>query len=87
MEPKFEYPDKETAARLLKAYPGYHQGWVKSQPGDLMLPANYANHWKTYSTFKLRSDDVFVLSHPKSGKLSHFLSHECDVLSFNLFYS
>jgi len=85
MEPKFEYPDKETAARLLKAYPGYHQGWVKSQPGDLMLPANYANHWKTYSTFKLRSDDVFVLSHPKSGttwtqEMVWLIANDCDFI-------
>ena len=72
MEPKFEYPDEETAARFRKAYPGYYRGWVRSQPGNLMLPVMYTENWMTYCNFKIRPDDVFVLSHPKSGKLYHF---------------
>ena len=76
MELKIDSPDEDTAARLLKAFPGYYDGFVKCQPGNLMLPVLFGKNAQTYVDFKTRPDDTFVLSFPKSGKQHDILDRK-----------
>ena len=69
----FEFPDAETKEKLFSAFPGYHDGFVRCQPGNLLMPLFYKKDWKTYYDFQLRDDDVFILSFPKSGEKKSFL--------------
>lgn len=55
----FEFPDAETKEKLFSAFPGYHDGFVRCQPGNLLMPLFYKKDWKTYYDFQLRDDDVF----------------------------
>ncbi|XP_046632598.1 sulfotransferase 1E1-like [Daphnia pulicaria] len=79
----FEFPDAETKAKLLAAFPGYSDGFVRCQPGNLLMPLFYKKDWKTYYDFQLRDDDVFILSFPKSGTtwtqdMVWLIANDCD---------
>ena len=67
MELHLDQLDQETAARLAKAFPAYTEGFVRLQPGNVLMPAFFAKDWQTYRNFELRTDDTMVLSFPKSG--------------------
>lgn len=83
MEPKIDYPDEDTAARLLKVFPGYCDGFVRVQPGNLMMPSLFSKDSEIYTRFKIRPDDTFVLSFPKSGttwtqEMVWLIANDCD---------
>jgi len=85
MELQFDYLDLDTTERLLKSFPGYHDGFVRCQPGNLLMPVFYQKDCKNYSHFKIRSDDIFVLSFPKSGttwtqEMVWLIANDCDFI-------
>lgn len=50
-------------------FPGYNEGLVKSQPGNFVMPPIYAKNAEKIYNMKLRSDDVWLFTFPKCGKL------------------
>ena len=87
MELQFDYLDLDTTERLLKSFPGYHDGFVRCQPGNLLMPVFYQKDCKNYSHFKIRSDDIFVLSFPKSGKLQCIPDAVCYLAYFEFVHN
>lgn len=71
----FDILGGETKARLLAAFPGYSEGFVRCQPGNLLMPLFFKKDWQTYFNFQLRNEDVFILSFPKSGKGKKKIKH------------
>jgi len=55
---------------LKEHFTNYEQhGLMKSQPGGFLLTNEYARHAEEISRFQPRSDDVWVLTFPKCGKI------------------
>ncbi|XP_032780884.2 sulfotransferase 1E1 [Daphnia magna] len=79
----FDIVGGETKARLLAAFPGYSEGFVRCQPGNLLMPLFFKKDWQTYFNFQLRNEDVFILSFPKSGttwtqEMVWLIANNCD---------
>ena len=61
---------KEEAARLQAVYdPLCNEGasMIRTSPGNVTLPASYEKFKDQYKTWKVRPDDVYVLTSPKGG--------------------
>lgn len=54
-------------ANLLEKYPGQPDGFVQVANERFVLFAGYKDFADTIYDFKVRSDDVFVCTHPRSG--------------------
>lgn len=53
--------------KLLEKYLGQPEGFVYVGPERFMLFTGYKDFADTIYNFKVRSDDVFVCTHPRSG--------------------
>jgi hypothetical protein len=51
-------------------FPTYIEGLVRGQPGDFVNFPEYARHADNIYRFQPRSDDVYVMTFPKSGELA-----------------
>ena len=59
------------------------KAYIRTQPGNQVLPADYAKFKGQIYNFKLRPDDIFVISWPKTGttwtqELVWCLVNDCD---------
>ena len=48
-------------------FPGYANGMCRVRPSGLLMVAEFAKYADAIRRLRLRSDDTFVLSFPKSG--------------------
>jgi hypothetical protein len=87
----FEPVDEETQQRLTKAFPGFAKtyGFVRGQPGNILFTAAFEHLGPSFTNLKLRPDDTFVLTLPKSGKISFigkikYLAALNDVCTFEI---
>ncbi|KAJ9598676.1 hypothetical protein L9F63_010625, partial [Diploptera punctata] len=59
--------DEELNHRLLQDFTGERTGFVQVGPNKWFLPYKYQNEAKNFYHFKPRSDDVWVVTFPRSG--------------------
>uniref|UniRef100_A0A023F7C4 Putative sulfotransferase n=1 Tax=Triatoma infestans TaxID=30076 RepID=A0A023F7C4_TRIIF len=52
---------------LVELFKGQAAGFVQVGPKKWTLPAKYAEHAEKYYTFDLKQDDLWVMTHPRSG--------------------
>ncbi|XP_011883394.1 PREDICTED: sulfotransferase 4A1-like [Vollenhovia emeryi] len=64
---KVEYIKDELAAELLKWYPSYKRGFIKIGQKQWFLPYKYVEKGGNIYNFKIRPDDTWLISHPRSG--------------------
>ena len=77
---------KEETARLKSAYIGLlekGQSFIRTVPGHVTLPAAFQKFQHRYKNWKVRPDDVYVLTFPKNGttwtqELVWLLKNDCD---------
>ncbi|KAK7080296.1 hypothetical protein SK128_024222 [Halocaridina rubra] len=63
-----EMPENEVNRLIKIGFKGYtNKKLVKSKVGGIILSARYANMAKKIRTFEFRSDDIIVMTYPKSG--------------------
>ncbi|XP_011883398.1 PREDICTED: sulfotransferase family cytosolic 1B member 1-like [Vollenhovia emeryi] len=64
---KVERIKDELAAELLKRYPCHKDGFVKVGQKEWFLPYKYVEKGGKIYNFKIRPDDTWVITHPRSG--------------------
>lgn len=65
--PKYELLDSEKTKELLQVFHGERTGWVLVGEKKYFFPNNYRKQGEGFYKFKVRKDDTFVLSYPRSG--------------------
>ncbi|XP_066905451.1 luciferin sulfotransferase [Halyomorpha halys] len=53
--------------QLMNDFKGERYGFVQVGPKKWLLPASYADHAEKFYSYDLRSDDVWVITYPRSG--------------------
>lgn len=66
---KFNVIPKTRLKTFSKLFTGYTLGLTKSEPGNFVMTPMYAENADKIYRMKPRSDDVWLLTFPKCGKL------------------
>ncbi|XP_066996262.2 sulfotransferase 1C4 [Anabrus simplex] len=59
--------DEELNQQLLRDFTGEKTGFVQVGPQKWFFPSKFATEWSNYYNLKVRSDDVWVVTFPRSG--------------------
>ena len=59
--------DPATMEHVLNMFPGYQDGIVRVSPGNCFLSSSFTGYLDDIHNLQLMSDDIFVLTYPKSG--------------------
>ena len=81
-----QFSDDETN-RLIQVYESFSkngQKYVRTNPGNCVLPIAYEKYKDRYKNWQVRSDDIYVLGFPRSGtnwtqELIWLIQNDCDV--------
>ena len=73
----FEIPEAEESVRLRRVFPGFTDGFVRSQPLNLFMPLTFKRDCLSFYNFEIRSDDTWIISFPKSGTNLHVTLSSC----------
>lgn len=67
-----ELPKEDTIAGLCNEIQGAYtaDGFVKVKPTNCILPKLFKDHVQEIRDFKVRDDDVYLVSNPKCGMLN-----------------
>ena len=65
--PNYELLSKEKTKEMLKLFKGERTGFVLVGPKKYFFPFRYIEQAEGFYNFKVRSDDTWLLSHPRSG--------------------
>lgn len=64
---KYELLDVEKTKKMLKMFHGERTGWVQVGEKKYFFPNRYIEQGEGFYNFKVRPDDTWVLSYPRSG--------------------
>ena len=65
--PNYELLSEEKTKEMLKLFKGERTGFVLVGPKKYLLPFRYVEQGEGFYNFKVKSDDTWLLSHPRSG--------------------
>ena len=66
---KFELIPESISEEFCRLFTGYKgTGLSRSQPGGCVMGSNYGQHAKAIYDFKVRADDIWIVTMPKCGK-------------------
>ena len=54
-------------------FPAYYKGLVRGEPGGFVIHPKYLSNAEKVYNMKVRSDDVWIRTFPRSGKLTGFV--------------
>lgn len=66
--PKYELLPENTTRKMLTMFDGERTGWVQVGSQKWLFPYRYIEQGVEFYNFKVRPDDTWVLSHPRSGE-------------------
>jgi Sulfotransferase domain len=67
---KFELVPETLESPFRDDFPGYTDGMVRGEPGRFFLAPPFGEHAEDIYNFPLKSDDVWIVTFPKCGKLT-----------------
>ena len=70
---RFALIEKSLSAEFRADFPNYPEGLVRGDPGGFVLTQKYADNVDSILQFPMRSEDVWVVTFPKCGKLAVLL--------------
>ncbi len=62
--------DEKLIGEFYRSQKAFQKGFVRFQPYNQVMPRVYAKHEKALKDFRVREDDVWIASFPKSGEAS-----------------
>lgn len=66
--PKYELLPEDKVKEMLKDFQGERTGFVWVGPKKYLFPYRYIEQGTGFINFKIRPNDTFVTSYPRSGK-------------------
>lgn len=66
--------DEDLNRQLLEDFTGERTGFLQVGPERYFLPSKYAKEAHNFYNFKARPDDTWVITFPRSGKVSVSIS-------------
>lgn len=64
--------DEDINKELLNCYKGERTGWYWYGPQKYLMASAYKDLCQKYFNFQVKSDDVWIITFPRSGILLHF---------------
>ncbi|XP_032675693.1 sulfotransferase 1C4-like [Odontomachus brunneus] len=65
--PKYEFLPEKMTRKMLTMFDGERTGWVQVSSQKWFFPYRYVEQGAEFYNFKIRPDDTWVLSYPRSG--------------------
>lgn len=65
--PNYELLSEEKTKEMLQLFKGERTGFVLVGPQKYFFPHRYIEQAEGFYNFKAKSDDIWLLSHPRSG--------------------
>lgn len=82
---KIQRVEGELAVALSKSYPHHTRGFVKIGEKEWFLPYKCAEQGDKAYNFETRSDDTWIITYPRSGKL-FFVLTKCRSIFYCLYW-
>ena len=73
LDVKFESIPETLESSYKEHFPVFDKGLVRGEPGGFIFHPHYANHAEKIYNMKVRSDDVWIRTFPRSGNIQFFI--------------
>ena len=67
---KFDLVPETLESPFRDDFPGYTDGMVRGEPGRFFVAPPFGEHGEDIYNFPMKSDDVWIVTFPKCGKLN-----------------